>query len=379
MTNPVLPNNTIALVLFPDILLASDSKRLCFINLNTGRYFILAITNAEYDFQGNVLIIKDYSETMISQIEILESNDIVYKLCDCPATILGNKLHSIPVESIHENTIVLSTLFLVTIVLDFIPELPAFHYPELIAIPGHKFSSARLNMNSIHSIISQLRCCRRIRLLGSDILNHDIIYLPELEYVQLEAIVDYQYYISHLGDIAMLRRPLSISVYIKDIKVFDDRKRVYPNNENVSVNFYWEVHDIEELDALTRLHVKITPYPSTMLSKQLAHAFLDYSEKELLQIKIVRRQLFFNKVLNTNFYGNVIIDNDGNINSFPFVNYHTNNHCRISQVIPEIKQNRYWYLTREKFFKKCCDCVFSTICPPLSNYEINSKETFCPY
>lgn len=62
-----------------------------------------------------------------------------------------------------------------------------------------------------------------------------------------------------------------------------------------------------------------------------------------------------------------------------FVSLYSKAEQDISRVIVEIKQNSYWYLTREKFFKKCSDCVFSVICPPLSNYEINSEEIFCPY
>ncbi len=273
----------------------------------------------------------------------------------------------------------MNTLFIITIVLDTIPELPTLYYQPLNGVPCCKFSDASLTMNNIRSIIKQLKGCRKIRILSNNILRHDIIYLPELSDIELETIVDYQYYISHLDEIANLDRQLNIIVDIKNILTFDNSKSSYSNNEKVSVTFCCQIQNIEEIKVISNIQTKIKPYPSNAISRQLAHYFLDYSEEDLYQMRITKSQLFLNKVVNTNFYGNVIIDNDGNINSYPITKYAINNHSTLSQVLPDIRQNKFWYLTRDKFFSKCSDCAFATICPPLTNYEINSEETFCPY
>lgn len=379
MSNTFYTDNSAVLGLFSNIIITSDSKRLCFINLNANNFFVLNIRPVDYDFSGNILIIKNISETIVSQIEVLISKGVVYKLFDHPIKISDNKLHNIPIENILENKAVLSTLFLVTIVLDTIPELPTLFYPPIKGIKCRTFSGASLRMNDIRSIIPQLQGCKKIRLLGKDIFKHDFIHLPEFNDIKLETIVDYQYYVSHIDEIENLNRQFSIIVDIKDISAFDDNRCSNLNNENVSVTFYCQLHNKEELNALGNMRTDVKPYPSNAISRQLTHFFLDYSEEELNQMRITRTKLFLNKVINTNFYGNVIIDNEGNINSYPFSDYLINRHCSISRVIAEIKQNSYWYLTREKFFKKCSDCVFSAICPPLSNYEINSEEIFCPY
>ena len=379
MANTVLMNDSVVLGVFPNIILTSDSKRLCFINLSIGSFFILNIRPDKYALSGNVLMIGDTSQTMVSQIEILMSNNVVYKLIPSTLTVLENKLHSIPSETIIGNKALLNTLYLVTLVLDPISELPAFFYPELNGVRCHKFSDGVLSINDIRGVIRQLKGFNKIRILSNDFFSHDLLNLPDLRDFWLETIVEYQYYISHFDEIANVRRQLNVIVYIKDILLFDDNEFSCLNNDNVTVECYCPVHNIHELNVVNNIRVKVNPCPSTAISKLLIHSFLDYSEDDLNKTKVTRIQLFLNKVVNTNYYGNVIIDNDGNINSYPFEKYLVNNHCRIGQVITEIKQNSYWFLTREKFFKKCSDCVFSAICPPLSNYEINFKETFCPY
>lgn len=379
MTNIVHSNSSAVLGLFPDIIITSDSRRLCFIDLNTNNFFVLDIKAGDYNCSGNILIVKNINETMVSQIEVLTSNGIAYRLSDRAIKVLDNRLHNIPIENILENKALLNTLFSVTIVLDKIPELPILYYPPLTDIQCCKFSDASLKMNDIRSVIKQLKGFKKIRILGKDILKHDIMHLPELKDIRLETIVDYQYYISNFDDISNLNRQLDIIVDIKNILVFNDNECLYPNNEKVSVTFYCQIQTLEEFNFIGNIQTAVKPYPSNAISRKLSHFFLDYSEEELNQIRITRSQLFMNKVINTNFYGNVIIDNEGNINSYPFTKYTKNNHFSLSQALSDIRQNKFWYLTREKFFKKCSDCAFSTICPPLSNYEINSEETFCPY
>ena len=179
MSNTFYTDNSAVLGLFSNIIITSDSKRLCFINLNANNFFVLNIRPVDYDFSGNILIIKNISETIVSQIEVLISKGVVYKLFDRPIKIADNKLHNIPIENILENKTVLSTLFLVTIVLDTIPELPTLFYPPIKGIKCRTFSGASLRMNDIRSIIPQLQGCKKIRLLGKDIFKHDFIHLPE--------------------------------------------------------------------------------------------------------------------------------------------------------------------------------------------------------
>lgn len=379
MINITHSNSCMVLGLFPNIIITSDSERLCFIDLNTGKFYVLEVKDVDYELRGNVVIINNTNDLIVSQIGIFIANGVVYRLSNKDISIWNNHLHSIPIASTLENKFLLNTLFVITIVLDNIHELPAFYYPALNGIHCRKFSDAILNMNDIRCIVNQLQGCKKIRILSKDILNHDILNLPELKDIQLETIVDYQYYVSHLDNIANLSRQLDIIVEIKDILNIDNNNFSDLSNEKVSVSFYCQIQSIKEFNFISGIHTNIKTYPSNVISRQLAHFFLDYSREELNQIRVTKIQTILNKVVNTTFYGSVVIDNEGNVNSFPFTNYLKNSHCCISQVITEIRQNKYWYLTREKFFSKCLSCAFSIICPPLSNYEINYEETFCPF
>ena len=374
-------NSYMVLGLFPNIIITSDSERLCFIDLNANNHYVLEVKAIDYEFRGNVIIINTTNASIDQQIGVLIANGVVYRLSNRVIKIWNNQLHSIPTASALENKSFLNALFVVTIVLNRIHELPAFYYPALNGIHCCEFSDAILNMDDIHCIVNQLRGCKKIRILGKDILNHNILNLPELKDIKLETIVDYQYYVSHLDNIANLSRQLDIIVEIKNILTIDNNSlsHLRNNNEKVSVSFCCQVQSIKELDYISDIHTNIITYPSNSISRQFAHFILDYSRKELNQIRVTRSQTILNKVVNTTFYGNVVIDNEGNVNSFPFIDYLKNSHCCISQVIAEIRQNKYWYLTREKFFRKCSNCAFSIICPPLSNFEINSEETFCPF
>lgn len=117
--------------LFPDIVLTSDSKRICFINLETRGLFVLDISITDCDLCGNVIIIKTMTDMIAMQIEDLITNGIVYRLSDCPVELFNNDLHSISDKTVFENKSLLSSLYLATIILDAIPELPLSHYPQL--------------------------------------------------------------------------------------------------------------------------------------------------------------------------------------------------------------------------------------------------------
>lgn len=364
--------------LFPDIVLTSDSKRICFINLETRDLFVLDISITDCDLCGNVIIIKTMTDMIAMQIEDLITNGIVYRLSDCPIELFNNDLHAISDKTVFENKSLLSSLYLATIILDAIPELPLSHYPQLKNAHCFKPTGSSLSKDDVRRIVNQLNGFKRIRLLSSDIFRYDL-YSRDFDDIELETIVDYQYFIRHIDDIATLKRQFSIIVDVKNISLLEGFNACGFINKNVTVTFCCQVNNIDELNAVSNIDIKPKPYLSNDISRQQAHLILNYSEEDLKRTRMSRRQLFLNKAVNTNFYGQIIIDNEGNINSYPVTNYLANGNSCIRHILTSIATNKYWCLTREQFFGKCSDCIFSIICPPLSSYEINLRETFCPY
>ena len=362
--------------LFPNVIITSDSRRICFVDIDTGTISALGISVECYHRIGNLLVINSKDENMLSQINDLVSKGICYKLLYMPAKILDNNLHDTPKQSVLEGN-ALNDLFSITLVLDNISELPHLHYPSITGAIAYRFSDRSLCPNELHNIMKQIKYFKKIRVLSKNIFHHEILQLDILKDVKLETIVDYQYYVSHLTDIKHIGRQLSIIVDIADIYSFDDDNCASICNANVSVTYCCPIHKEKDLDLVSQFKTHIIPYPADNLSLREAHNLLDYSIEDLMQRGITKGKFFVNSLVNTNYYGNIIIDNEGNINSYPLIEFKNNKGDSISRILTDIKRNRYWNLKRDDYFVKCSDCAFAKICPPLSAVEINTGEVFC--
>ncbi len=94
------------------------------------------------------------------------------------------------------------------------------------------------------------------------------------------------------------------------------------------------------------------------------------NRRDILNSKVTLKEIFINFELNSNFFGKVIVLNNGeifsNLNVESFGNiYHNKIH---EYVIEEINNNHTWKLTRNKVIP-CQTCIFKYLCPPISNYE----------
>ena len=362
--------------LYPNVIITSDSNSICFVNIDNGTISVLSISADCYHRIGNLLVINSKDESMLSQINDLVSKGLCYKLLCMPAKILDTNLHDLPTQSILESN-ALNDLFSITIVLDNINELPLLHYPSIAGALAYRFSECSLCSNELHNILKQIKSFRKIRVLSKNVFQHEILQLDILKDVKLETIVDYQYYVSHLTDIKSIGRQLSIIVDITDIYSFNDDNCASNCNANVSVTYCCPIHKEKDLDLVSQFKTHIIPYLADNLSLREAHNLLDYSIEDLMQRGITKGKFFVNSLVNTNYYGNIIIDNEGNINSYPLIEFKNNKGDSISRILTDIKRNRYWNLKRDDYFVKCSDCALAKICPPLSAVEINTGEVFC--
>ena len=115
--------------LYPNVIITSDSNRICFVNIDNGTISVLSINADCYHRIGNLVVINYEDENRLSQINDLVSKGLCYKLLCMPAKILDTNLHDLPTQSILESN-ALNNLFSITIVLDNINELPLLHYPK---------------------------------------------------------------------------------------------------------------------------------------------------------------------------------------------------------------------------------------------------------
>lgn len=83
------------------------------------------------------------------------------------------------------------------------------------------------------------------------------------------------------------------------------------------------------------------------------------------------KEIIERKNINRNYYGKLIIRSDGNIysniNDTPIGNIRHSLPADV--VLKEVKDGASWRLIRSSE-KPCSDCLYSLLCPPISNYEV---------
>jgi len=92
-------------------------------------------------------------------------------------------------------------------------------------------------------------------------------------------------------------------------------------------------------------------------------------------------QIAANETINKQLFGNVYITESGNIklsnNASPIGNIKNNSIYKAVYDAFAEKQHHPWFLTREQV-EPCKNCVFSKLCPSISNYELFlNKFNFC--
>ena len=92
---------------------------------------------------------------------------------------------------------------------------------------------------------------------------------------------------------------------------------------------------------------------------------------DLLNLKIKSKHIYTNEFINTNNFGKLIIKNNGDI----FANINQNSVGNIvdttiyEAIYKTIKNGKSWRFTRKEV-KPCNKCLYKSLCPPISDYEI---------
>lgn len=366
-------SNTLGL--YPNTIIGSDEKQLCFTILNSASHILLNIAAEQYAIEGNTITF--HSDCVISNEDIstLINSGYAYRLLRRPQITPESYVHSYAVKDDDNLDKVLCRLFTITFVLDKIPALPELHYPFLSSNSFH-FTDDVLKTDRIKEIISKIQYVRCVRLLSNDILNSDVPLLAELRGYDLETIVNQEYYLTHLEEILDYPSKLKFIVYIDDISHFDESKCIR-SNDRTNISYFCRIRDHSELMALSKYNGHIIPFPSLNSSAELIHSMLDYSMEDLLETTTTEQDLLLKNTVNPLFYGKILVDNTGNIKPYPFTDCNDNEGKGTKNELIQLKDNPYWHMTRSDFFEKCRNCALLGLCPPLSIFEINLRQTFC--
>jgi pseudo-rSAM protein len=99
------------------------------------------------------------------------------------------------------------------------------------------------------------------------------------------------------------------------------------------------------------------------------------NEDDIFEDPISLRTIFANKILNSNFFGHLYINCNGDVKSNPNSKTLLGNISKdtVYQLISnELIHNYSWKRTRTK--SPCNTCVYQYLCPPPSNYEYALKR-----
>lgn len=142
---------------------------------------------------------------------------------------------------------------------------------------------------------------------------------------------------------------------------------------------YFLVYSTETLQELETLSNIDEIYPLYYNNIDFVEDYLSFRKEELLSIGISGRNILMNQYVNSNFFGELSIYPNGNVfsckNGEPLGNIYRD--LVKDMLMKEFCQTRYWFMTRNNL-SICRDCIFNTICPPITSNELYmNKWNFC--
>lgn len=142
---------------------------------------------------------------------------------------------------------------------------------------------------------------------------------------------------------------------------------------------YFLVYSTETLQELETLSNIDEIYPLYYNNIDFVEDYLSFRKEELLSIGISGRNILMNQYVNSNFFGELSIYPNGNVFSCKNGESLGNIYRDLvkDMLMKEFCQTRYWFMTRNNL-SICRDCIFNTICPPITSNELYmNKWNFC--
>lgn len=93
-----------------------------------------------------------------------------------------------------------------------------------------------------------------------------------------------------------------------------------------------------------------------------------------MELSPSQKEININRTINSIFFGKLTIDSNGNIFSYPEkIEGNIQSTNLLEYMINMFNSNSLWFKTRANVFP-CNNCVFNSICPTISNYELYFKK-----
>ena len=222
------------------------------------------------------------------------------------------------------------------------------------------------------------RNLQKVKLVVGDFERIDIDYIQKLisaidnSFIEIELYIDSRIYKNM--PIEFLLMFSNIYVWYTSISQLENvNKRINTQNN------YFLVSDMNTLSRAESLMNIDEIYPLCNENEDFVREYLLFEKEELLKNEISERKLLMNMYINSNFFGELSIYPNGNVfsckNGEPLGNIYRD--LVKDMLMKEFCQTRYWFMTRNNL-SICGDCIFNTICPPITSNELYmNKWNFC--
>ena len=254
-----------------------------------------------------------------------------------------------------------------------------------------------LEISKIKKVFEQIddRYIRKINILGGNILEYSDFKRLVLFFNQIDSIktfyIFYKNLYSALEKIKLLENHNGnniISILINGEFKKEEIINLVTTINNYQVKFYFEfiIESEKDFENVQRLHFGDIGnfFMRAAYNHRNQKFFFDniyFDVKEILNRNINQKKILLNGILNKNFFGNLIIDMNGDIRTDFSTNKLGNiDHSSIGSIIYDQLTNQgQWMFTRSKV-APCNTCVMNHLCPPISFQEnYLRKFNMCTY
>lgn len=218
----------------------------------------------------------------------------------------------------------------------------------------------------------------QINIVGGNILSYTNLNVLVDELNQFSFNKTYKintYHISNIHEIEFIlnNSKNSIELLCTNLSEIEKIYSLYRNIDSLNVKINFLIQSEEDLNKIETLfrgyesNIIMTPfYNGDNYDFFKENIFVSKEEIKSVSFKDIKR----NTILNHFFFGALVCMSNGdvysNLNNTKIGNI--KEHSVASMVFKELEEKRSWLKVR-KNVEPCNNCLYSSICPPLSNYE----------
>jgi pseudo-rSAM protein len=388
----------------PYVYLKKNENTILFYNTINGESIEFSFTNEKYFLLDNILNIHSvcFTESLIQlkrslekkyMATIVKKDDLIFSInfFDKIINEFRQKIH----QSIFSHDDLKKCLSEITICLNSADQsIPNIWYLskqfEVFSNMGKGFSE--INLSSVEHFFSTFSFSNvnLLNIVGHNLLNSSILFdtlnfFKDITHIRIYLM--YSEFISYENGYDNDYDNDKLNYYIICDDIFREHfvynYHQFLRNKKIFFNYYINsLNDIlflnENDDIFSQFKFIIHPYYNENFD--FLFELISYTKEDIFSNIKTQMNIIRNSLLNELLFGKIVIHNDGsifaNIQDKPIGNI---NEDSISNAFENlIKDSRSWLYSREKF-SSCNNCLYNTLCPPVSYIELLTNKVFCDF